>query len=227
MKWLQGLAPDVMYCFGWSYLLERQILKVPRLGVVGYHPAALPQNRGRHPIIWALALGLPETASTFFFMDEGADSGDILSQEFVSIGPADDAADLYRKLSVTAIEQVTCFTGQLVENTYSRKPQDHSKANYWRKRNKLDGQIDWRMSARNIYNLIRALAPPYLGAHCVHNGTEIKIWKSELAGENPQNLEPGKVIKVIDKNIFIACGEGILKLVGHDFTELPAEGSYL
>jgi len=60
----------------------KESLDLPHLGVIDFHPAALPANRGRHPIIWALVLGLQETASTFFFMDEGADSGDIISQEF-------------------------------------------------------------------------------------------------------------------------------------------------
>jgi len=83
--WLKSKCPDVIYCFGWSNLIEKPILDLPQIGVIGYHPAALPKNRGRHPIIWALALGLTQTASTFFFMDEGADSGDILNQKFLSI----------------------------------------------------------------------------------------------------------------------------------------------
>ena len=61
--------------------MGNRILDLAPLGIIGFHPAALPRNRGRHPIVWALVLGLEETASTFFFMDKGADTGDILSQE--------------------------------------------------------------------------------------------------------------------------------------------------
>jgi len=64
-----------------SSLLKKELLSLPPNGVLGYHPAKLPQNRGRHPLIWSLVLGLEESASTFYFMDEGADSGDILSQK--------------------------------------------------------------------------------------------------------------------------------------------------
>ena len=85
------------------------MLTLPSLGLVGYHPALLPQNRGRHPIIWALALGLEETGSTFFFMDEGADTGDILSQRRVPITPEDDAGTLYDKLTTTALDQINAF----------------------------------------------------------------------------------------------------------------------
>ena len=72
---------------GWSRIIGKELLAVPPKGIVGYHPAALPANRGRHPIIWALALGLKETASTFFFMDNGADSGPIISQKSLIISP--------------------------------------------------------------------------------------------------------------------------------------------
>ena len=67
-------------CVGWSYLLSNEVLAAVPRGIIGYHPAALPRNRGRHPFIWALVLGLKETASTFFLMDAGADTGAILHQ---------------------------------------------------------------------------------------------------------------------------------------------------
>lgn len=226
-QWLAALKPDVIYCFGWSYLLGREILSVAPLGVVGYHPAALPMNRGRHPIIWALALGLTETASTFFFLDEGVDSGDILSQVFVPIEPDDNATSLYQKLIEAAKMQIPAFTRALAAGTYKRIPQDHTKANYWRKRTKADGEIDWRMSARTIHNLVRALAHPYPGAHFVWQGREIKVWRSEIVPCTLSYVEPGKVLAVDSSGILVKCGEDALRLVEHEFTELPREGSYL
>lgn len=227
VDWMEQLRPDVAYCFGWSYLLKHEVLNIPRLGVIGYHPAELPQNRGRHPIVWALTLGLPFTASTFFFMDEGADSGDILSQELLEIDIRDDAKTLYGKLEQVAVKQVSNFTEALANNSYKRISQDHAKANYWRKRSKLDGEIDWRMSAITIYNLVRALAKPYLGAHCIYKNNDIKIWRTELVDCDYKNIEPGKIIRVDGKDIWVKCGEGILKLISHEFTDIPDEGSYL
>src|SRR5260370_40163428 len=69
-EWLGSRAPDIVFCLGWSTLLQGQVLRIPRLGAVGYHPTALPRNRVRQPLIWSLALGLKESASTFFLMDE-------------------------------------------------------------------------------------------------------------------------------------------------------------
>ncbi|MDH4618260.1 formyltransferase family protein [Brevibacillus sp. AY1] len=226
--WIKDKNPDVVYCFGWSNLLPQEVLNIPRLGVIGYHPTPLPKNRGRHPIIWTIALGLTSTASTFFFMDEGADSGDIISQEFLSVEDSDDAGKLYSKLSNIAAIQILQFTRELSQSSYKRLPQDDSKANYWRKRTKQDGEIDWRMSARSIHNLVKALARPYVGAHCLYQGQEIKIWKTEIVLEQDDfsHLEPGKVLKVETSSLYVKCGEGIIRILDHEFTNLPEEGCY-
>lgn len=232
IHWIKELNPDVIYCFGWSNILKSDILRIPRLGVIGYHPAELPKNRGRHPIIWALALGLDRTASTFFFMDEGADSGDIISQEIVNITIDDDAMSLYQKLLEKAKIQVIQITNDLTQGTYQRIKQNHELSNYWRKRSKLDGQIDWRMSATSIYNLIRALTKPYVGAHCVYKGNGIKIYKAKIVDsmnrKDTINIEPGKVLQVCDNKIItVKCGEGIIQLVEHEFIDLPKVGEYI
>ena len=228
--WLEGLAPDVVYCFGWSSLLKRRILEIPRLGVVGYHPAALPKNRGRHPIIWALALGLTKTASTFFFMDEGADSGDILSQEPITITPADDALSLYGKCVAVALRQITTFTGQLADGRYPRVPQNHGEANRWRRRSMRDGAIDWRMTSTCLYNLVRALTHPYVGAHFVYDGREIKVWRAEVVDDafpGRENLEPGKILYADPQGVVVKCGQGVLRLLDHGLDSPVKEGEYL
>jgi methionyl-tRNA formyltransferase len=182
------------------------------MGVLGYHPAALPQNRGRHPIVWALALGLQKTASTFFFLDEGADSGDILSQSEVPIGANDDAGVLYSKLTKVALCQIENFFPKLESNCYSRLKQNSHEANSWRRRGDKDGLIDWRMSSVSVHNLVRALAKPYVGAHFFFNGKEFRVWKSVVVNEVPINLEPGKVVNVFDQTIVVKCGVGAIKI---------------
>lgn len=228
--WVRSLKAESIYCFGWSWLLPRSLIEAPELGTIGFHPAALPLNRGRHPIIWALALGLRSTASSFFFMDEGADSGDLLSQCPVTIDEQDDAASLYARITSTALQQIGEFTAGLADRSFQRVPQDHSKANNWRKRGKRDGQIDWRMSARSIYNLVRSLARPYPGAHCLlADGREARIWRSRLVSdlESVSNLEPGKVIRSEGRSFVVKCGEGLLEILEHEIEPVPAKGEYL
>ncbi|TJY41961.1 formyl transferase [Cohnella pontilimi] len=228
-KQIRSWSPDVVYCFGWSYLLSQEILNIPRLGVIGYHPTLLPANRGRHPLIWALVLGLSETGSSFFFMGEGADNGDLLHQARLPIAQDDDAASLYRKMTAVALEQIREFTVLLRDDRYRRTPQDHQSANVWRKRGQADGQIDWRMSAHSIYNLIRGLTRPYVGAHFMYQGEEVKVWKSDVAvvEDRRSHIEPGKVLRIEGHILWVKCGEGVIRLTEHGLTNIPKEGAYL
>jgi methionyl-tRNA formyltransferase len=214
LEWIANLNPDVVFCFGLSRLLKSGILNVAPMGVVGFHPAALPANRGRHPIIWALALGLTETASTFFFMNEGADSGDILSQSFIPINDYDDARSLYDKVVSKALDQIEEFLPKLIDKDYDRIAQDDSKSNTWRKRGREDGVIDWRMSATSIHNLVRALGKPYVGAEFHFNEVNYKVWKTEVIVNDVSNIEPGKVVD-IDSSGFpvVKCGDKAIKLI--------------
>ena len=91
VNWIRQFNPDIIFCFGWSNLIKKEVLEISPLGVIGFHPTLLPYNKGRHPLIWAKVLGLQKSGTTFFFMDEGADTGDILSQEVFEIDFEDDA----------------------------------------------------------------------------------------------------------------------------------------
>jgi len=197
------------------------------LGVVGFHPSELPQNRGRHPIIWALILGLERTGSTFFFMDSGTDSGDIISQVAILIEDNDCAESLYNKITKEALIQIESFVPELQLGTIIRQKQDNSLANVWRKRSGADGLIDWRMSAKSIHNLVRGLSTPYVGAHFLFKGSEIKLWKTMPSKDFSSNVEPGKVLRNTQAGAFVKCGEGAIYLLETDPPFKPIEGDYL
>ena len=226
LKWMAALRPDVALCFGFSQLIKNEFLKIPRMGVIGYHPAKLPQNRGRHPLVWALALGLKETASTFFFMDEGADSGDILSQVKVAITYQDNARTLYDKVTRTALKQIEEFLPALERGNLKRIKQDPSKSGYWRKRGQEDGKVDFRTDSRTIYNLVRALTKPYVGAHVTYQNKDIKVWRVREVKSRDQNVGPGQVLKA-GKQVLVKCGEGAVLLAEHEFQKKPKVGEYL
>ena len=227
LSWIREKAPKVIFCFGWSNLLGQDLLALAPLGVIGFHPSALPANRGRHPLVWALVLGLEKTASTFIFIDEGADSGDILSQREIIIDDLDDARTLYDKVTQTALQQIEEFVPMLEAGTFPRQKQNPQFANTWRKRGILDGKIDWRMSAHSIHNLVRGLGAPYVGAHFMMGEQEIKVWKTALVNDVPKNIEPGKVIMNIDSSPVVMCGAGALRLMVIEPSIEITSGSYL
>ena len=227
MEWIKSLRPDVIFCFGWSSLIKAELLSLTAIGVIGFHPTKLPQNRGRHPLIWTLALGLEESATTFFFMEEGADNGDILSQSQFKIEYEDDANTVYSKIEENALAQIADFVPKLQSGNYSRTKQDHSLANQWRKRGMKDGEIDFRMSSFAIYNLVRALTRPYIGAHVYHEGKEVKVWRVKQEALKSSNIEPGKVLESKNNQLLVKTYDAAIRIQEHDFDELPNENEYL
>ncbi len=227
IEWIKRLNPDVIFCFGWSSLLKERILNIPSMGVIGYHPTKLPENRGRHPLIWAIALGLEKSASTFFFMEEGADSGDILSQVDFDIYYQDDAQSVYKKVINIALKQIEEFTPKLQNGKHTRIKQNNKDSNIWRKRNEKDGLIDFRMNSRSIYNLTRALTKPYIGAHINYNEESFSVWKVKEIDNSQKNIEPGMILKSNDKSFVVKSYNGAIEVVEHNFKILPKVGEYL
>ena len=228
MEFIRSLSPDICYCFGWSQLLGEDLISAFPKGVVGFHPTALPKNRGRHPLIWALALGLSETASTFFMINTGADTGDIVSQRAVRIDYEDDAQSLYDKVLNVAARQVIELTKEFESDSVTVIPQKPNEGNTWRKRGRTDGQIDWRMSARCIYNLVRSLTRPYVGAHFVYKGQDYKVWRAEeLESAGPENIEPGKVLAIGDDGTMdVKVGGGAIRLIDFERPRIH-KGDYI
>lgn len=228
ISFIKSLNPDIIYCFGWSHILTKSVLSIPKYGVIGFHPAELPNNRGRHPIIWSLFLGLKQTASTFFIMDEGADTGDIISQEKIKI-INDNAYTLYNKIISVALKQIVSFTIELeTKDVFLNKiKQDKTQGNSWRKRTKQDGKIDFRMTSNAILNLVKALSRPYLGAHVEFQNQDVKIWNVRDEKSNLSNVEPGKVLEIIGNDIIVKTYDGAIRILEHEFKITPTKGEYL
>lgn len=228
-QFLQELNPDIGFCLGWSQLLKGDLLRMFPKGVIGFHPTKLPWNRGRHPLIWTLVLGLDETASSFFVLDETADTGNVISQERVLVSYEDNARTLYNKVMDTAKIQLKEIWNDVCKDNINVIVYGGQEGNTWRKRGKADGKIDWRMSSRSIYNLIRALSEPYVGAHFEYNGCEYKIWETrEIDDEQYENIEPGKIVDVCWRKSFVVkTGKGLIEVLHYDNCFEPQIGMYL
>jgi methionyl-tRNA formyltransferase len=220
-------SAELVVAVGWSRLLPVSVLKAPRIGVVGYHPAELPLNRGRHPVIWAIALGLKSTASTFFLMDEGADSGPLLSQKPVEVAERETAGSLYEKLLDLIPGQLSDIVFGFSAGSIQPRAQNHIQATYWRKRSRADGLIDWRMSTTQIDRLVRALTLPYPCAEIEVAEERFQVLRAHPCNVDRLHVEPGKVLEVRDNQVLVKTGDNGL-IIEETIPQLVVkEGSYL
>ncbi len=207
-NWLVEKNIDFIFVIGFSRLVSKAVIKAARIASVGFHPSLLPQNRGRHPIIWAIALGLKETGSTFFLLEETVDSGAILNQMRIEITEKDNATTVYNKVIELIPVQLTSIINNYKTDNYQPQKQDEKVANVLRKRSWKDGLIDWRMSTHNIVNLVRALTKPYPGAQFCSNGSYVTVSSAlPFHGYIKDNIEPGKVLDISTKGPLIKTGD--------------------
>lgn len=212
---VRALAPDVVFVFGWSRLVPRELLELPRLGCIGTHPALLPRDRGRHPITWALVDGYEESGLTFFVLAEEADAGPIVWQRAFPITLTDDAASVYAKIVALAREGVAEIVPRLAAGTLQPVPQDEAKATYRRRRTDADRMIRWEDATMTTYNLIRGLARPYVGAVAELDGRQVVVWSARLPEANVAGAAaaPGTVLARRGSEVDVRTGDGYLTLV--------------
>lgn len=210
---IRNLDLDVLFVVGSSQLVGPDILNIPRLGCVGFHPTRLPNGRGRAPIAW-LILGHAEPAATFFQMTEQADAGPIFAQVPFTVGPNDYAQDVCDSISVAMRSALDGWLPDLAD--WDPEPQDDSKATYLGVRRPHDGQINWSDSAVNIQRLIRAASHPHPGAY---SGNRI-IHRASVV-DLPYRGVIGRVLAYDDAgNEIVQTGQGLLRLDEYDGSAL-------
>lgn len=229
LQFMRKLKVDVIFCIGWSSLLKESFLTVATHGVIGFHPAKLPANRGRHPIIWAITLGLGNTASTFFKMNSQADSGPIVDQFEIKIEDNYTARKLYDKILSSIAIQVPQIAEKLATGKLEYSEQNSLISNIWRKRSSRDGIIDFRMRSIDIHNLVAALSEPYPGSEVEYNTSFYKIWRSEQSTNTYQkNIEPGRVLEIKQDRILVkTAGLSAVYLWNQALSQILKEGDYL
>lgn len=175
---LKVLAPDLVFCVGWTQLLRREILRLPRLGSVGFHASRLPLYRGRAPVNWAIIHGEKETGNTMMLLDEGVDTGDILAQRRFPIADDDTCATIYDKVSRSEDEMIREVLPMIREGRMPRTPQDHAAATVMPRRRPEDGVIDWKKTTKQLHDWVRALTHPYPGAFTFVGGVRLFVWRA-------------------------------------------------
>jgi len=222
IKWIRDKSPDYIFCFGWSQILNYEIISIPKKYIIGFHPSRLPTLRGRHPIIWSIILGAKSSASTFFIINKNIDDGPIVEQKIIKIMKDYDSFDLYKKIIEKAESQVINILKKIKNNKLTVVKNNKKDSSTLRKRSFEDGKIDWRMSGQSISRLVRALNYPYPGAHLQYRNKIYKIWKVKIV-QNKKIIEPGKILSNKNKKPIIKCADSAIQII-KSYPELTLKG---
>ena len=210
---LMESQPDCTVVSSYDRILHAGLLGCCRF--VNVHYAPLPEYRGRANVNWAIINGEAETAITIHVMAPGLDSGNILYQKRVLIGPDDTVEDLYTTLNGLQREALGETVARYISG-YEGIPQDEAAATYGCGRVPDDGEIDWSDSTKRIYALVRALAPPYPGAHTYLGTRRIVITRASPLADAPRyaGRVPGRVVGRSRQggHVDVLTGDGVLRI---------------
>lgn len=217
---LQELAPDLIVVVAYGKILPPAILAIPRCGCLNVHASLLPLYRGAAPIVAAILHGDTETGITIMVMDEGMDTGPILSQKRISIGPATTADELGERLAQLGATMLLECLVPWCRGELQPRPQEHALATYAPLVGKDDGLVDWLQPADELERRWRAFYP-WPGIFTYHRGRLLKILQLEVVsrpdgpprGDYPGDGQPGEIIAVAESGLTVRCGRGAVLLL--------------
>lgn len=179
---------DWLFIIGWSQIARSHGLSAPRRGVLGMHPTLLPVGRGCAAIPWAILKGLPEAGVTLFKLDEGVDTGPVIAQERLPLGPDETATRLYERVAGAHRTLIRRVWQDLEHDRLTPVPQDESKATVWPGRTPEDGRILPEMTVEHVERLVRATTRPYPGAFWQDGERVVRIWRGVDGKTGSENL---------------------------------------
>jgi methionyl-tRNA formyltransferase len=207
---LQAAQPDVMVVAAYGLILPRWTLELPRWGCLNIHASLLPRWRGAAPIHRAIEAGDAETGITIMQMDEGLDTGDMLSIWPERISADDTTASLHDRLAALGAKAIVDVLTDLPAQGLTRRVQPDEGVTYAHKIDKTESAIDWTQPAAQIERRIRAF-DPFPGCTMDWAGEVVKVWQARVidAPEAPA----GTVFDMGEGRLAIACGSHALELL--------------
>jgi methionyl-tRNA formyltransferase len=212
---LAGLKPDAIIVVGYGRIIPQWMLDLPSLGNLNLHASLLPKYRGAAPIQWAIARGETVTGNTTMRIDAGLDTGDILLQNQLVIGPEDTAVTVAPKLATSGAELMIETLRALPSGEIHPRKQDDSQASLAPILAREDGRIDFSRPATEIFNRLRGFQP-WPGAFSRFRGRNLQILQAQPAA---MGLTPA-ALAVRSDRLFVGCGGG----TALEILELQLEG---
>ena len=202
---------DLFVLASYGRILPGELLRAPRLGALNVHPSLLPRYRGATPIQNALRDGVTETGVTIMLMDEGMDTGDIVLQNAISIGPDETYGVLHDRLAIAGAQLLEAAIELLAEGRATPFPQNGA-ASVTKPLRKEDLLVDWMQPAPRIAAFVRSLAPaPLARANLCQ--TPVKLVRARASGESASG-EPGVPVRPAaeGRGVLVPCGAGVLEI---------------
>jgi methionyl-tRNA formyltransferase len=204
---IRAKEPDLIVVVAFGQILKKNLLDIPRWGVINVHGSLLPSLRGAAPIQWTILNDESRTGLTVMQMDEGMDTGPILFQEEVPVLKDETAGQLHDRLAVMAGDLMAKSLKQMSGNIVKATPQNHARATYAPKIGKALSLVDWKEEAAKVSARIRGMDPKP-GAYTLWQGHEIKIFASTVVDKNREEGAPGQVLGLREECLVIGTGRG-------------------
>ena len=185
--------PEVIVVNSWYSRMPSELYDLPPHGTLNFHDSLLPKCTGFSPVLWTLISGEPEFGLTVHRMDEGLDTGDILIQHALPIGPTDTGTELVSKAMELIPGALRDALGALESGTADWRPQNKAERTYFHKRSERDSLIDWGWAAADLERFVRALSEPYPRAFSFYRGERIEVLEGHVS-EARYGGTPGRVI---------------------------------
>jgi methionyl-tRNA formyltransferase len=200
--------PDFVFSFYYRHMLNSAWLAIPKRGALNMHGSLLPKYRGRAPVHWAIIHGETSTGASLHYMLEKPDAGALVDQQPVPILEDDDALAVSMKVANAAEQVLKRSLPRLIAGTAAAQALDLTRGSYYGRRRPEDGRIDWHAGAREIHNLVRAVAPPFPGAFTVVNGCRLEVLGSRIDAAPARH--PGRAPCLYAENAawYADCADG-------------------
>ncbi len=200
-------------------IIPPRVFNAPRLGSICYHPSILPRYRGSSAINWAVINGEAQTGLTIFWVDQGIDTGDIILQKTVEIGPAETTGEVYfNKLYPLGVAAVVEAVARIAQGPTTRIPQDQSKGTYDPPCDEKVAGLDWSKAGHQVFNFIRG-CDPQPGATTTFRGEKVKFYNAAFLAL-PHHAEAGEILEVTDQGLKVAVNGGALLITRFRTKEL-------
>lgn len=210
---LAAAHADVMVVVAYGLILPREVLELPRLGCLNIHASLLPRWRGAAPIQHAILAGDAATGISIMHMDEGLDTGAVLSQASIPIGAQMTAGQLHDELAELGARQIVQALSALAAGSLKAEPQPEAGVTYAHKLSRRQSAIDWQRAAVELDRQIRAFNP-WPSAETRLDGAAVKLLRScASASSAPPGTAPGTVLGVAQDALEVACGSGVLRVL--------------